>query len=399
MNRKTVLLAAVMLSATVVGCSDGGDGDGAGGNGASSGTGASGQSGTVQVTISGEDAAVDGFLFPEGSEVTFADGWSVAFDHVLVTVGEVTLSENPDQAPTDQSQTGAVVARAKGPWAVDLHVPGDVPAAGGEGMATLLATIGAQTDSGGAPFDSDRRYAFGYRLVAATAGATAVNFAGNAEAEAAYAEMVEGGYAVYYVGTATFDGGASCNTSGDGSYDFSAVPVTVPFRLGFATPASYLNCQNEDNDGDAFADEEYQRGIAIPANQAARAQITVHLEHAFYGDVEHEPAIWFTQMAAQLVGKPEGTAVTVDDLVGLDPSAITDATGTDLPWRVCDGGEVPASAVMSFETGTVPVDPSKPAAEALRDYADYVRYVVSTFGHLNGGEGLCYVQRDYPSPP
>lgn len=403
-RRNTTLAMAMALSSAfapaLAGCSDGDD-TGAGGSGASgsgSGSGASGQSGSVEVNISGEDAAVDGFLFPEGSEVTFGDGWTVKFDHVLVTVGEVTLSENPDKAPSDQSQTDAVVARATGPWAVDLHIAGDVVAAGGEGMATRLTTIAAQTENGNAPFETDRRYAFGYKLVPASAGATPVNFAGNAAAEAAYAEMVAGGFTTYYVGTATFDGGAACTTS-DAGYDFSAVPVTVPFKLGFETPTSYLNCQNEENDGDAFPDEEYQRGIAIPDNQAARAQITVHLEHAFYGDVEHEPAIFFTQMAAQLVGKPAGTAVTMNDLEGLDPAAITDASGADLPWRVCDGGELPASQVMSFETGTVPVDPSKPAAEALRDYADYVSYVVSTFGHLNGGEGICYVQRDYPSPP
>ena len=33
-----------------------------------------------------------------------------------------------------------------------------------------------------------------------------------------------------------------------------------------------------------------------------------------------------------------------------------------------------------------------------RDYRDYVHYVQSAQGHLNGGEGLCFVQRNYPSP-
>ena len=38
-------------------------------------------------------------------------------------------------------------------------------------------------------------------------------------------------------------------------------------------------------------------------------------------------------------------------------------------------------------------------AQDLRSYLDLVSYLVSTQGHLNGGEGLCYVNRGYPSPP
>jgi hypothetical protein len=33
-------------------------------------------------------------------------------------------------------------------------------------------------------------------------------------------------------------------------------------------------------------------------------------------------------------------------------------------------------------------------ATALRDYHDYIQYVQSTQGHLNGGEGLCFVKRN-----
>src|SRR4051794_34550510 len=71
--------------------------------------------GRVQVAISGEDVAREGIAFPTGSEVTFVDGWSLELSHVLVTVGNVTLSDNPDLAPSDQSRTGDVVARATGP--------------------------------------------------------------------------------------------------------------------------------------------------------------------------------------------------------------------------------------------------------------------------------------------
>src|SRR5688572_20287675 len=101
----------------------------------------SGQSGRIRVTISGEDIATEGIRFPSGSEVTVVDGWEIEPSHVLVTVGNVTLSDNPDLAPSDQSRTGTVLARADGPWAIDLSVPGTVPASGGEGMATPLTVL------------------------------------------------------------------------------------------------------------------------------------------------------------------------------------------------------------------------------------------------------------------
>jgi hypothetical protein len=349
--------------------------------------------GTIEVQVSGEEIGTDGFLFPTGSEVTIADGWEIEFSHVLVTVGGVTVSSDPDRNPSDQSETGAVVARADGPWAIDLHTEGTVPGIGGEGTAVPLATIESQDD--GSPFAADERYALGFSIVAASSDAEKLNFDGNADADALYDEMIAEGYSILLAGTATFKG-ETCETSDD-TYDFSQVPESVTFKLGFASPTSYVNCQNEENDGDPFPDEEFQRGIAVPANAAATAQLTLHLDHFLYSDVEHEPLLYFGQIAARLVGAAE-TMVTMDDLAGLDPTAFTDGSGAPLPWRVCDGSPVPQTAQMSFEVGSVPLDASADPADALRDYRDYMTYVTSTLGHLNGGEGLCYVERDYPSP-
>jgi hypothetical protein len=353
--------------------------------------------GAIDVQISGEDAATDGFLFPDGSEVVFADGWELRFSHVLVTVGNVTVAENPNLSPSDQSQTGAAVARAAGPWAVDLTIPGTALGAGGEGKATPLTTIANQNLRDGAPFEADAQYAFGYDLIAASDAATVVNFAGDGEAEAAYARMVERGYAVLYAGTATFRGGDDCATS-DASYDFDAIPAEIPFELGFATPSSYLNCQNEENDGDAFPDEEFPRGIAILPNRAALAQITLHLEHPWFSSIVHDSNLYFDPMAARLTGAPAGTTLTIDDLAGADPTALTDATGAALPARECTG-EAPDPGQRSLDVGTIPVDPNGDPGEVLRDYRDYVNYVQSTQAHLNGGEGICFVRRNYPSPP
>ncbi|HEY6081374.1 MAG TPA: hypothetical protein VIW29_21310 [Polyangiaceae bacterium] len=352
--------------------------------------------GGVQVAISGEDIATEGIAFPTGSEVTLVDGWSLELSHVLVTVGSVTLSENPDLAPSDQSRTGDVVARAAGPWAVDLHVEGSIPAAGGEGLAVPLTRLENQTERSGKAFEPTARYAFSYDIVPASADAELVNFAADDDALAAYADMIEAGATVLYVGTARFEG-EGCSSS-DPAYDFQQIPQEVPFRLAFRTPTSFVNCQNQDNQGDAFPDEEYQRGVAIRQNTDSLAQITLHLEHVWFSATVHDPSLRFDQLAARLVGKPEGAVVTLDDLVGVDPTAITDAGGAALPFRSCDGSKLPAGKQLRFDTGSVPVDPSAAPASALRDYRDFIQYVQSTQGHLNSGEGLCFSQRHYPSP-
>lgn len=353
--------------------------------------------GRVRIAISGEDIATDGIAFPEGSEVTIVDGWQLELSHVLVTIGNVTLAEDPDLAPSDQSRTGAVVARAAGPWAVDLHVAGTIPGAGGEGLAVPLAWLDNQTERGGAAFASDQRYGFSYDVLPASADATIVNFEGDDDAQAAYQTMIETGATLLYVGSATF-AGSDCQSS-DGAYDFTQFPKKVPFQLAFQTPTSFVNCQNQANQGDPFPDEEYQRGIAVPANADALAQVTLHLEHFLFSATVHDPSLRFDQLAAQLVGKPPGTVVTLDDLVGVDPTAFTDAAGNPLPARSCDGSALPSGQQLRFETGSVPVDPGAKPSVALRDYRDFIQYVQSTQGHLNGGEGLCFVNRQYPSPP
>ncbi len=352
--------------------------------------------GTIAVAIGGEEVATEGIAWDPKGALHVTDGWEIKFEHVIVTAGKITVAENPDKAPSDQSQTGAVVAEVAGPWAVDLHKEGPLPGAGGEGRAFALTTIANQNKNGDEPFAADQRYAFSYDTVVATGAAKRVNFDGDAETETLYKEMITKGYSVLYVGTATFKG-TDCTTS-DAAYDFAAIPTTVKFHFGFATPVSSLNCQNQANQGDAFPNEEYQRGIPMLVNKASGAQLTYHLDHPFYSAVAHEPALFFGQIAAQLAGKPAGTVVTMADLAKLDPTAFVDGAGKPLPWRVCDGSGLPASKQMGFETGSVAVNPASTPDKALRNYVDYMHYVQSTQGHLNGGAGLCFTRRNYASP-
>jgi hypothetical protein len=353
--------------------------------------------GTISVQISGEEAATDGFLFPSGSEVTFADGWELHFSHVLVTVDGITISKNPNRSPSDQSQTDGAVARATGPWAIDLAVEGTAVAAGGEGTAVPVTIISNQNLVGGAPFQADEQYAFGYDVVAATDAARRVNFDGDVGASEAYSRMIAAGDAVMYTGTATFKGGTDCAGS-DAKYDFGGIPAELNFELGFATPTTYINCQNQENEGQPFEGEEYPRGVAVLPNRAALAQMTFHVEHPWFSSTVHDSDIYFDQMAAQLVGKPDGTTLTMKDFIGLDPTAFTDGTGEALPWRTCTPDVPLKNGQRTFDAGSLPIDPAGDPTESLRDYRDYVDYVQSTQGHLNGGEGLCYVQRNYASP-
>lgn len=349
--------------------------------------------GTVKIQVSGESLGYAGIPFP--GDPTIVDGWALSFDHVLVSFGNVRLSDNPDESPSDPSVLGDVVAEVPGPFIADLAVPGDETGADGTSRATLVGVLENQTAKRGAPFQTDVRYGFSYDTVRPVASARRLGVPSSAEP--LVDEMIAHGYTVLYVGTARWMGGDGC-TSSDPTYFASGFPTEVPFELGFATPTSYLNCQNQNNDGEPLAGESYQRGVAVKANGEALAQITFHLDHPFFGDVRHDPALYFDPFAAAAVRKPAGTVVRIEDLSAIDPTALTDATGAPLPFRTCDGSPLAGSGQRSVETGHLAVDPDASPRQALRGLADFVRYVQSTQGHMNGGEGLCYVRRNYPSP-
>ena len=351
----------------------------------------------MQVTASGEALALGGYPFPPAAsgDAAFVDGWEVSFSRFITVFDKVTLSKNPDTNPGDQSQTGKIVAELDGPWAVDLHEGGPLGGKGGsDEQALAVGVIEAQT--GGAGFDSSTRYAFGYESVAATAAAQTLNFdAGDAD----YAEMVARGWNVLYVGTATWKG-AGCKST-DSAYDFSTLPTKVKFRLGFATPTSYLNCQNPDNDpAGALGNEQHERGLQLADNAQTVAQVTFHSDHPFWESIVHDSPAHFDQLAALAKQQTDGTwLVTLDDASTADYTAFTDRRGEALPWRICSAGYVPpdTSPQMGFDSRTLGYNPSGNPASYLRSYGDFMLYDQSTQGHLNS-DGLCYVQRHYASP-
>ncbi|HEX4355362.1 MAG TPA: hypothetical protein VHZ95_20690, partial [Polyangiales bacterium] len=163
--------------------------------------------GTIQFAASGEVLALGGYSFPPATpdDPAFVDGWEIKFDELLVTIDKITISENPDMDPGDQSKTGAKVGEVDGPWAIDLHKGGPLAGkGGGDEQALPFATLENQNLNGNAPFDPTTRYAFGFDLVKADASANLVNLDDQGKAD--YAMMQSKGYVVFYSGTATFKG-------------------------------------------------------------------------------------------------------------------------------------------------------------------------------------------------
>jgi len=361
----------------------------------------SSSNGKIQFTASGEVLALGGYGFPPSAgAVAFVDGWEVRFTKFLTTIDKIKLYTNPDTSPTDQSQVGPLVAELDGPWAIDLHQGGPLPGKGGTGeQAYPIALL----DKG---LDPSTRYAFGFDLVPATASAHFLQMQSN---DPDYQDMIANGYVVLYVGTATWrgngSGGAACTSPPSSSFDFTTLPQVVNFRLGFKTPTTYLNCQNPDNDPAlGIGGEDHERGIQVQANTTVIAQVTVHTDHPFWESFVHDSPAHFDQLAALATKDASGNYnVTMQATLGVDYTHFKFGS-SDLPWRAC----VPVgpgqynfptqNPYMGFLSGNIPHNPAGDPTTSIRDYNDYMYYNQSTQGHLNS-DGLCFVQRHYPSPP
>jgi hypothetical protein len=265
--------------------------------------------------------------------------------------------------------------------------------------------LAKQNRNGNQPFATDgTRYAFAFDVI--PAAATAVNVNLDAAAMSDYQQMVADQCTVLYVGTATFKGGTvpghtDCNTGAYANW-----PSTVHFRLCFKSPTTYANCQNPDNDpARALSGEEHERGIAFLAGQSVVGQVTIHTDHPFWDSVLHDSPAHFDQFAARVLGPAADAGaptVTLEMTRGVDYTAYTDALGKPLAWRYCIDPPTDVhpmlSGTMAFDPQSVPHATGEDPATGLRDYQDFATYDQSTQGHLDS-DGLCAVERHYPSPP
>ncbi len=391
-------------------------------------------------SISGETNAIGGYPYPplDPSQTWMVDGWNWKIDKYIVVVDHITLWSNPDTSPSDQSQHGSQVAHVDGPFVVDLHKGGPLVGRGGGGeQALAIAVLTRQNDGGGAPFDLATSYAFGFSTVPAPSDGSAINVNLDASEQADYESMVRGGYSVYYSGTAGWagdapgapgdfamctqtvtgapsdtDGGASESGAGDaatpsGRYDFTKLPRTMAFQLGFSTPTNYVNCVNYSASQQAGTTV---RGVQPSPSQSAVEQLTLHMDHPFWESFAENSPVHWDPIAAQYIGVASPVAHT-EDMIGVPFAPFTDKNGEVLPWRGCEAKEYtpPGTGAMTFSTLSVPQSPhgtctgtvgqdfSKDDCPAIRDYYDFLRYTQSTQGHLNS-QGQCFIDRQYPAP-
>jgi len=377
--------------------------------------------GGVLFAASGEVLALTGYAFPPASAdgPAFVDGWDVHFTRLLVTVDNITLSQGPNARPGDESCTESTVAKVSGPWAVDLsHAdPSYLPGKGGAGeQAVPIAALAHQNYPAGntAAFDTGGTtpYAFGFDLVPASTSAMNVNV--DAAGLADYQTMIVDGCAVLYVGTATFKGATcTCPTAIDPNQacdpttyaGWPTVGQAVPFHLCFKSPTSYVNCQNPDNDpAKALSGEEHERGIFFKSNASVVAQATIHTDHPFWDSVLHDSPAHFDQFAALVAGQARNGVfppVTTGLAQAIDYTAYKDAQGHALNWRYCIAPPTDVhpqlTGPMAFDPQSVPHTSSGDGCMGLGSYYDFTTYNQSTQGHLNS-DGLCFVDRHYPSP-
>jgi hypothetical protein len=375
----------------------------------------------VLLTASGEGFAKNGYAFPPADpmDVYFVDGWALTYDRVLTTFDHITLSRGPDKVPTDQSKcddgnggtitcgTGSsVVAEVDGPFAVDLHKGGSLADADGVDMdAAPFAALTGLNKEGNTAFDTTAKYAFGFEVVKATASAHNINL--DAADLADYQTMITNGYTTLLVGTATWKGnnnGSDINsgctsTTVTPAYDFTVLPKTVKFKLGMIAPTVYRNAQNPALTGTPDGNEEHPRGIQTTANQSTIAQLTFHLDHAFWQSFIHDSPAHFDSFASRYAGMTAPIA-TMEDFKGFALTPFVDAQGHQVPTRNCSGSQYTPlnDGAMRFDTQGISVDPAGDPSKSIRDFYDYTIYNHSTFGHLNA-DGLSFVDRQYPSPP
>ncbi len=405
------------------------------------------------LTISGEVNAIAGYPYPpfDISQTWMVDGWNWKIEKYIVVIQKVTLSSNPGQGglntngtPVNQESTGPAVAQVTGPWVVDLHKGGPLDGKGGGGEQALpFAVMTNQNLNGGAPFDPSTTYAFGFSTIGAPGDGSAINVNLDESEEADYQYMVKGDsqghpYSVYYYGTATWAGNASGAPSGfaqstqtntnasssddggaddggvadggtpaGGGYDFTKLPLTMTFQLGFSTPTNYVNCINY-----TVSEQENQTvlGVQTSTSQSTVNQVTVHMDHPFWESFEEDTPVHWDQIAAQYIGVTNPVA-HIDDFKGVPFSPFKDRNGNVMPWRDCEPTyySPPGNGAMSFSTlsvaqnpsgtctGNTPADYTTSSCPAIRDYYDFIRYTQSTQGHLNS-QGLCFIDRQFPAP-
>jgi hypothetical protein len=230
--------------------------------------------GTLRVKISGEEAAQSGYPVGSGDdEIAFADGWTLQFEKVLVSLTDFSLrATDGDDANVEAD-----------PVVADLHL--------GEPQLWRFDEVPAR-----------RWDRVGYRYAPPSSRARKAN----AVEDAHVTRMIDDGYSILIEATAKKD------------------EREVPIEFGFAFDVKMTRCEN----GLDMTD-----GIVVANNALDDAQVTVHLDHLFFDTFAlDEASLRFDPMAAVA---PESGPLTLEHLAkqnNLSDLKAEDGTPLDLAY-------------------------------------------------------------------
>jgi hypothetical protein len=272
-SRRALLVCGLMvcaLSVAAQGCAEDG--------------GAAGE-GSLAFTVSGEERAVEGFPSRAERKTPFADGWSLQFTKVLVSVGDVTIAT-----------TGGATRSDANTYVIDLS----------KGDADLLTF---------ADVEAQRWDRVSWALKAPGDGAQAL---GGVSAED-IAQLRSAGANYLIEGNATRD------------------DLTYTFSWLISNPTQNTDCTNG---------EDQTAGVVVPVNVTAQAQMTIHLDHLFWDRLGAESTTLRFDAIAAAAGDDkhitwdELESQRLSDLIGIDGQPLRDEAGALLTY---DPGSVALS--------------------------------------------------------
>jgi hypothetical protein len=213
--------------------------------------------GSLRIQISGEEAARSGYPVGSGDDqIAFADGWTLQFEKVLVSLADFTL----------QASDGDDAELMPEPVIADLHR--------GEPRLWNFTEVPAR-----------RWNRVGYRYAPPTSKTVKANEIEDDD----IARMSAEGYSLYIEATAKKD------------------DRVVPLTFGFVFEVQMTKCENGMDGTD---------GLVIGNNAINVAQITVHLDHLFFDSFATDHAnLRFDAMAA---AAPAMGPLTLGDLARQD---------------------------------------------------------------------------------
>ena len=347
---------------------------------------------SIAVIFSGETLGVNGLPFQPAApgDPVFVDGWSLTFDEILVVLGNFRVAPGATQSP-QANFVNTPIATMPGPYVVDMHKPQGFIGKDGEEPAGGLF-IWNVADNGSA-FDTSTRYSFSYDVQKAVFPATQVNLSPDQFDD--YSLMVQQGCSKLYRGTATYVGTGIFPDAAIQA-KFAALPTTVHFMFGWDDATSALNCINPD-----FGDSENlaNRGVQPTSSGTVIAQVTLHVDHAFWDAVKIEGTpLRFDHIAAWAPANTTAAAPFDLRTIAVKSLATTFADGTPLPDRGPIQNVPGGYNSNQSNPNQVTLNLNGVPASNLPGIANFMAFSAQSQMHLNA-DGLCYIVGQQAADP